>query len=125
MFLTPSTEGSGQSLVRVPYRSAALSFSTYNTANVPSPLDLDPQTFQEHAQFLKPMVFSGGSEKILASQMEIKEYRDSRGEIPARVCLLGSDKATYNVYALPKDWEEAWGIPPGAERGGDVVMKER
>jgi anaphase-promoting complex subunit 4 len=37
--------------------------------------------------------------------MEVVEGNSLRGDIPARVCLLGKDKVTYKVYALPRKWD--------------------
>jgi anaphase-promoting complex subunit 4 len=37
--------------------------------------------------------------------MEVARSNSLRGEIPARVCLLGKDKTTYKVYTIPKEWE--------------------
>jgi anaphase-promoting complex subunit 4 len=42
---------------------------------------------------------------FLPVHMEVVEGSSERGEIPARVCLLGKDKVTYKVYALPLNWE--------------------
>jgi anaphase-promoting complex subunit 4 len=36
-------------------------------------------------------------------QMEVLEESDARGFIPSRVCLLGSDRATYRVFALEEE----------------------
>jgi anaphase-promoting complex subunit 4 len=36
-------------------------------------------------------------------QMEVKRASKARGEIPARVCLLGRDKDVYRTYVLPDD----------------------
>jgi len=44
-----------------------------------------------------------------AIQMEVQNTSKTRGNIPARVCLLGRDKAMLLTYALPEDWETAMG----------------
>ena len=36
--------------------------------------------------------------------MQVVGGSSQRGDIPARVCLLGKDRATYKVYALPRNW---------------------
>ena len=51
--------------------------------------------------------------------MEVVEASSQRGEIPARVCLLGKDRTTYKVYAFPKNWEPKMDIPPEED-----VMRE-
>lgn len=37
-------------------------------------------------------------------QMEVQQANNLRGEIPARVCLLGRDKVMYKTWALPADF---------------------
>lgn len=34
-------------------------------------------------------------------RMEVMEANNSRGGVPARVCLLGKDGVSYKVYSLP------------------------
>ncbi|KAK1751793.1 anaphase-promoting complex, cyclosome, subunit 4-domain-containing protein [Echria macrotheca] len=46
-------------------------------------------------------------EGFVPVQMEVQKARKDRGQIPARVCLLGKDKTVCRVYALPDDWETA------------------
>jgi anaphase-promoting complex subunit 4 len=41
--------------------------------------------------------------------MEVQRTSKLRGEIPARVCLLGRDRAMYKIYALPEDMEQGKG----------------
>ena len=36
-------------------------------------------------------------------QMEVQRASKLRGGIPARVCLLGRDRAMYKTYALPEN----------------------
>ncbi|KAK3692238.1 anaphase-promoting complex, cyclosome, subunit 4-domain-containing protein [Podospora appendiculata] len=38
-------------------------------------------------------------------QMDVQRGSKAKGEMPARVCLLGRDKTVYRTYALPADWE--------------------
>jgi anaphase-promoting complex subunit 4 len=45
-------------------------------------------------------------------RMEVLPESESRGKIPARVCVLGEDGVTYKVFALPGEAEllrEKWG----------------
>jgi anaphase-promoting complex subunit 4 len=52
--------------------------------------------------------------------MEVRNRSRTRAEIPARVCLLGRDKAVYKMYALPEDWEAIADLPQATE----VMMEE-
>lgn len=55
--------------------------------------------------------------------MEVQRASKTRGEIPARVCLLGRDRAVYKTYALPDHLETYSGKPLGEEEEEDVVME--
>jgi len=39
------------------------------------------------------------------AQMEVMPVSSARGDLPARVCLLGADRMSYKVYALPPESE--------------------
>lgn len=58
-------------------------------------------------------------------QMEVQRASKTRGELPARVCLLGRDRTVYKTYALPDHFEEAPTGGPSKEQGEeeDVVME--
>lgn len=48
-------------------------------------------------------------------RMEALEANDSRGGVPARVCLLGRDEVSYKVFALPSG--------DGSHRSGKAVVE--
>lgn len=55
-------------------------------------------------------------------QMEVLKESKARGDIPARVCLLGRDRAHCKVYALPEDWATAMGkLTLGQSREDDMA----
>jgi len=39
----------------------------------------------------------------LPRQMQVRQASSLRGDIPARVCILGSDD-TYRVFEIPQRW---------------------
>lgn len=45
--------------------------------------------------------FKGDLSGFRPVRMEVLEANDSRGGVPARVCLLGEDGVSYKVFALP------------------------
>lgn len=57
---------------------------------------------------LMPIEVPGGSSTSKPAYMTVRPRSQARGEMPARLCLLGEDKTSYTVYALPEDWEAAW-----------------
>ena len=38
-------------------------------------------------------------------QMEVMAASSARGDLPARICLLGADRVAYRVFALPPESE--------------------
>jgi anaphase-promoting complex subunit 4 len=89
-------------LVRIAYQSARMPYQGYTTGQCPSTLELDGS-------------WSGGISSCFAFsamtgfapiQMEVQRASKLRGEIPARVCLLGRDRAVYKIYALPEGMEQ-------------------
>ena len=36
-------------------------------------------------------------------QMEVASASTARGDVPARLCVLGQDRAAYRVFALPDE----------------------
>jgi anaphase-promoting complex subunit 4 len=86
-------------LINIPFQS--LSYSHYASGQVS-----EPTTFQEKS-FGSLLTAAKFPEKSAFEpvHMEVVRSNSLRGEIPARVCLLGKDKVTYKVYAIPKEWE--------------------
>ncbi|KAH8653357.1 anaphase-promoting complex, cyclosome, subunit 4-domain-containing protein [Xylariales sp. PMI_506] len=85
-------------IIRVPYQSAELGYQEYVSGSPTYPHVLS--TEQVISVFPNMIVPSEGG--FMPVQMEVNEARSDRGDIPARVCLLGSDLQTYKVFALPK-----------------------
>lgn len=56
-----------------------------------------------------PLDFDEDLSSFAPLRMEVLETDDSRGGVPARVCLLGRDEVNYKVFALP---------PSGGRGGG-------
>lgn len=52
--------------------------------------------------------------------MEVVRSNSLRGDIPARVCLLGKDKVTYKVYSIPQEWESKQDIITQEDDGLNV-----
>ncbi|KAB5558114.1 anaphase-promoting complex, cyclosome, subunit 4-domain-containing protein [Coniochaeta sp. 2T2.1] len=93
------SKGATLSLWNIPFQ--ALPYKDYASGTVPEPPQLDSEQFSN-------TLTSAGIPSIpgfVPVHMEVVGASSQRGEIPARVCLLGKDRTTYKVYALPKNWE--------------------
>lgn len=86
-------------LISIPFQS--LLYSSYASGQVSEPTTFQKKDFGSQLTAAK-LPESSTFEPL---QMEVVQSNSLRGEIPARVCLLGKDKVTYMVYAIPKDWE--------------------
>lgn len=86
-------------LLRVAHQSNRLSYHEYIEGQRPLVLDLDSTGIEGVASFFAFSHMSG----FTPIQMDVQRASNLRGEIPARVCLLGRDKAMYKTYAIPED----------------------
>lgn len=51
-------------------------------------------------------------------QMQVMPASNMKGDVPARIYLLGRDKFTYKAFTLPDKWEPR--VLPGAQE--DTAM---
>jgi len=84
-------------LLAVPVKSPGLSYVDYNEGDVPTTRKLHRN--EALAAFWSAEIRAGAG--FTPIRMEVVGPNGSRGKIPARVCLLGSDLTSYKVFALP------------------------
>ena len=89
-------------LVRIAYQSAQLPYHEYAEGNCPPVVELNSARSGGPGSYFAFCHISG----FIPTQMEVQRASQVRGEIPARVCLLGRDKTVYKMYALPDDLAE-------------------
>jgi len=94
--------------LNIPFKT--LPYEDHVDGKRPDPVALSAESITETLSVAKIPSSTG----FVPIHMEVVEKNSMRGDIPARVCLLGKDKTTYTVYALPRDWEPRM----------DVVMQE-
>ncbi|KAI0127922.1 anaphase-promoting complex component Cut20/Apc4 [Xylariales sp. AK1849] len=87
-------------IIRIPHQSAEIGYQDYTPGGSVSPHVLS--TEQVTSVFPNLIVPIEGN--FTPVHMEVKEASSERGNIPARICLLGNDLKTYRVYALPKEF---------------------
>jgi anaphase-promoting complex subunit 4 len=51
---------------------------------------------------VRAVEFPEDTGSFVPARMEVMEASEARGSVPARVCLLGKDGVTYQVYSLPE-----------------------
>ncbi|KAL2261496.1 hypothetical protein VTK26DRAFT_4032 [Humicola hyalothermophila] len=84
-------------LLGIAYRSAQLPYQAYVEGQCPPVVDINAAGSAGPSSYFAFPHISG----FVPEQMEVQRKSNLRGEIPARVCLLGRDKAVYKTYALP------------------------
>lgn len=89
--------GGSSLLLQVPFRSSQMTY--FDISSPPPPHSLSDE---EVRTAFSPLELADGS-SFVPVQMEVKQASSARGEIPARVCLLGNDQVTYKVFALPEN----------------------
>jgi anaphase-promoting complex subunit 4 len=87
-------------LLRIAYQSVHVPYRGYTEGQCPSEVSLNSAGGEGISSYFAFSHLSG----FTPVQMEVHRASKLRGEIPARVCLLGRDKAVYKTYALPEDW---------------------
>ncbi|KAH8909786.1 anaphase-promoting complex component Cut20/Apc4 [Coniochaeta sp. PMI_546] len=99
LLLLWADSGSVLSLLNIPFQ--ALPYEDIAHSQNLKALRIEAEKLDDTLSLAK-VPTSAGFQPI---HMEVVEGSSQRGEIPARVCLLGKDKVTYKVYALPRNWE--------------------
>lgn len=85
-------------LLRIAYQSAQLSYQQYTEGRCPPALELNGTGNEGISSCFAFSHLSG----FAPIQMEVQRASNLRGEVPARVCLLGRDRAMYKTYMLPE-----------------------
>ncbi|KAK3295716.1 anaphase-promoting complex, cyclosome, subunit 4-domain-containing protein [Chaetomium fimeti] len=89
-------------LLRIAYQSPHMLYQGYTKGQTPPVLGFNGTN---SAGLGSCIAFSHMS-SFTPIQMVVQRPSKLRGEIPARVCLLGRDKAMYKTYALPDDLDD-------------------
>lgn len=94
LILLVNKQGNQSSIITVPMQSQTLSYTHYEESNLPSPTQLSSLMGQCTAAALPE------DSSFAPVQMDVQEVTSARGEMPIRICLLGSNRSTYKVFAL-------------------------
>ncbi|KXX79069.1 Anaphase-promoting complex subunit 4 [Madurella mycetomatis] len=86
-------------LLHIAYQSANVPYREYTEGRRPPVMELDNIGDDGFSSWFG---FSSAS-SFAPAHMEVQRANDLRGEIPARICLLGRDRMVYKIYALPEE----------------------
>ncbi|KAK4123341.1 hypothetical protein N657DRAFT_646113 [Parathielavia appendiculata] len=86
-------------VVRIAYQSARIRYEEYTVGQRPSTFQLDGTGSEGISSCFAFTSMSG----FTPIRMEVQRASKLRGEIAARVCLLGRDRAMYKIYELPEE----------------------
>ncbi|KAK3504548.1 anaphase-promoting complex, cyclosome, subunit 4-domain-containing protein [Neurospora crassa] len=125
LVLSQLKDEQSHALVRIGYQSPNLTYSAYEVGERPQAIDIGGPEVPYVPLFFDAVGF-------MPIQMEVQQASKTRGELPARVCLLGRDRTAYKTYALPGQFETGSGtqVSPMARKSWhqqgeeeDVVME--
>lgn len=100
LFVLCSSKKGETVLLRILYQSPLV---MYTEGRPPMPVGVNDELLQSCLRWRFSQLPSG----FTPVQMDVLRASKARGEIPARVCLLGRDRTTLLCYALPEEWEAA------------------
>lgn len=67
---------------------------------------IDSSLYYALSSSVRRMDFAEDLTTFVPARMEVMEANDSRGGVPARLCLLGGGGISYKVFALPESGEQ-------------------
>lgn len=94
LILLVSKQGNQSNIITIPMQSQALRYIHYEESGLPSPTRLSSIMGQCTATALPE------DSLFTPVQMDVQDVTSARGEMPVRICLLGSNRSTYKVFAL-------------------------
>ncbi|WYZ40498.1 hypothetical protein EsH8_IV_000839 [Colletotrichum jinshuiense] len=95
LILLVSNRDKSFSIIAVPVQSPNITYSPYQEGNLPVPTALSKQLEGEYTTCALPE-----DPAFTPVRMDIQDATNARGEVPARVCLLGSNRTTYRVFNI-------------------------
>jgi anaphase-promoting complex subunit 4 len=100
--------------LNIPY--ASLPYEDHSEGKIPKGLQYEVENLGDLLSAARIPSATG----FVPIHMEVVEGTSERGELPARVCLLGKDRHTYKVFAIPPNWKPK----TDAVLHQDVMMEE-
>ncbi|OHF02630.1 anaphase-promoting complex component Cut20/Apc4 [Colletotrichum orchidophilum] len=95
LVLLLSRQGKPANIVIVPIQSPDIKYVTYQEGTLPP---CTPISEQIHTGLVTTTLPEDPS--FTPIRMDVQNATDTRGEVPARVCLLGANRSVYKVFSL-------------------------
>ncbi|KAL0931684.1 anaphase-promoting complex component cut20 apc4 [Colletotrichum truncatum] len=95
LVLLVSKQGQASSIITIPIQCQALNYIPYEEGNLPGYSPLSGRLREECT-----VATLSEDHTFTPVQMDIQDATNARGEIPARICLLGSNRTTYKVFGI-------------------------
>ena len=87
-------------LFRIPTQGRLLRYSPFEGETLPEEMRVTSEQVQTAFDPLK----LADSVDFIPVHMEVHQASNARGEIPARICLLGKDRSACKLFVLPDRW---------------------
>ncbi|GKT43951.1 uncharacterized protein ColSpa_04132 [Colletotrichum spaethianum] len=95
LILLVSKQGKSANIVTIPVQSPNITYIPYQEGNLPTATALSEQLQGEDTTVTLPE-----DPSFTPVRMDVQDASDARGEVPARVCVLGANRTTYKVFSL-------------------------
>ncbi|EFQ28492.1 anaphase-promoting complex component Cut20/Apc4 [Colletotrichum graminicola] len=95
LILLVCKQGKSANIVTIPVQSHNITYMPYQEGNLPMTQALSQQLQGEVTTTTLPE-----DPSFVPVRMDVQDASDARGEVPARVCVLGANRTTYKVFSL-------------------------
>ena len=88
-------------IIMIPQQTEELGYTEYVAGSPVTPRVLSTQ---QVSSVFPTMIVPQEAGAFTPVQMEVRPASSERGPMPARICLLGQDLQTQQVFSLPEDF---------------------
>ncbi|KAK1971203.1 anaphase-promoting complex component Cut20/Apc4 [Colletotrichum sublineola] len=104
-------QGKSANIVTIPVQSPSITYTPYQEGNLPT-----TQAFSQQLQGEVTTITLPEDPAFAPVRMDVQDASNARGEVPARVCVLGANRTTYKVFSLGSDLNETQLPEPATPR---------
>ncbi|KXH66934.1 anaphase-promoting complex component Cut20/Apc4 [Colletotrichum salicis] len=101
LILLVNRQGKPANVMMVPIQSPSINYVPYQENNLPGSTPLSTQI--QAGLVTKTLPEDPSFTPI---RMDVQHATDARGEVPARVCLLGASRSVYKVFSLASGYDD-------------------
>ncbi|KAK1987036.1 anaphase-promoting complex component Cut20/Apc4 [Colletotrichum cereale] len=111
LVLLVCNQGKSASIVTIPVQSPNIAYTPYREGDLPTAQALSKQLQDEVTTTTLPE-----DPSFTPVRMDVQDASDARGEVPARVCVLGANRTAYKVFSLGPGLDDTQPPEPATPR---------